>query len=145
MAPWSHHGGEGESMTVEPQADGELSSQPYGHAAESTPAGEVTIVPVSRTIAMYSISENELDQIGRASGALAVHLIFFGIAFGAASAFLLSLLAQELSNKTIAFIWGLFALTLATVYFGIQAVRNFHDTSRSVRTVKKESMRSPAG
>lgn len=127
-------------MAVEPQIDGELILKPHPHSVEHPLAGEVTIVPVSRVIEMYSISEHELDQIGRASGSLAVHLVFFGIAFGASLAFLISLLTQELSNRTVALVWGLFALTLAAVYFGIQATRNFYDARRGVRTVKKESI-----
>jgi hypothetical protein len=127
-------------MAVEPQIDGDLILKTHPHSMEHTLVGEVTIVPVSRVIEMYSISAHELDQIGRASGSLAVHLVFFGIAFGASLAFLISLLTQELSNRTVALVWALFALTLAAVYFGIQATRHFHDASRGVRTVKKESV-----
>jgi hypothetical protein len=129
-------------MAVEPQVDGDLISKPHSHATEHAAIGEVTIVPISRIIEMYSISEHELDQIGRASGSLAVHLVFFGIAFGASLAFLISLLTQELSTITVALVWVLFALTLASVYFGIQVARNFHDAGRGVRTVKRESTRT---
>ncbi len=128
-------------MAVEPQINGELMSKPQPHPSEHAPVGEVTVVPVSRVIEMYSVSEHELDQIGRASGSLAVHLVFFGIAFGAALAFLISLLTQDLSNKQIALVWALFALTLSAVYFGIQATRHFHDAGRGVRTIKKQSAR----
>lgn len=128
-------------MAVEPQINGELTSKPRPLPTEHAPAGEVTVVPVSRVIEMYSVSEHELDQIGRASGSLAVHLVFFGIAFGAAIAFLISLLTQELSNKQIALIWALFALTLSAVYFGIQATRHFYDAGRGVRTIKNQSTR----
>ncbi|HEV2358519.1 MAG TPA: hypothetical protein VGZ23_13065 [bacterium] len=129
-------------MAVEPQIDDALMSKPRLLAPEHTSVGEVTIVPVSRVIEMYSVSEQELDQISRAAGSVAVHLVFFGIAFGAALAFLISLLTQELSNKTVALVWALFALTLAAVYFGIQATRSYHDAGRGVRTIKKESVRS---
>lgn len=128
-------------MAVEPQINGEVTSKAHPHFPERTSVGDVTIVPVSRVIEMYSISEHELEQIGRASGSLAVHLVFFGIAFGASLAFLISLLTQELSNKTVALVWALFALTLGTVYFGIQAIRHFHDARRGVRTIKTESVR----
>jgi hypothetical protein len=132
-------------MAVETQTDGELAPKPHAYRPEHPTAGEVTIVPVSRVIEMYSISEHELEQMGRAPGALAVNLVFFGIAFGASLAFLLSLLTQELSNRQVALIWGLFALTLSTVYFGIQAVRHLHDVGRGVRAVKRESARPAAG
>ena len=128
-------------MAVEPQINGELLSKPQPHPSEQAPVGEVTVVPVSRVIEMYSVSEHELDQIGRASGSLAVHLVFFGIAFGAALAFLISLLTQDLTNKQIALIWALFALTLSAVYFGTQATRHFYDAGRGVRTIKRQSAR----
>lgn len=104
--------------------------------------GDVTIVPVPRVIEMYSVSERELDQIGAASTSFAVHLVFFGITFGASLAFLISLLTAELSNRMFALIWALFTLTLATIYFGAQANRSYHDASRGVRTIKRESRKA---
>jgi hypothetical protein len=103
--------------------------------------GEVTIVPVPRVIEMYSVSERELDQISVSSTSFAVHLVFFGITFGASIAFLISLLTAELSNRMFALVWALFVLTLATIYFGVQANRSYHDASRGVRTIKRESHR----
>lgn len=128
-------------MAVETQVDGALTSAPRVLSAEHASTGEVTIVPVSRVIEMYSVSAYELDQIGRASASLTVHLIFFGIAFGASLAFLLSLLAQELNNRTFAIIWAMFVLTLAAAYFGTQASRNYRDAGQAVRTIKRESTR----
>lgn len=128
-------------MAVETQVDGALISTPRVLSAEHASTGEVTIVPVSRVIEMYSVSAYELDQIGRASASLAVHLIFFGIAFGASLAFLLSLLAQELNNRTFAIIWAMFVLTLAAAYFGTQASRSYRDAGQGVRTIKRESTR----
>jgi len=66
-------------------------------------------------------------------------LVFFGITFGASLAYLISLLAAELSNRMFALIWALFVLTLAAIYFGVQANRSYHDSSRGVRTIKNES------
>jgi len=131
-------------MAVEPQIDVELLSKPRPYRPEHAPTGEVAIVPMSRVIEMYSISEHELEQMGRAPGALAVNLVFFGIAFGASLAFLLSLLTQDLTNRQVALIWSLFALTLATVYFGIMAMRHFHDAGRGVRAVRGRSAK-PGG
>lgn len=129
-------------MAVETQVDGALiSTPPRVLSAEHASTGEVTIVPVSRVIEMYSVSAYELDQIGRASASLTVHLVFFGIAFGASLAFLLSLLAQELNNRTFAIIWAMFVLTLAAAYFGTQASRSYRDAGHGVRTIKKESTR----
>jgi hypothetical protein len=104
--------------------------------------GDVTIVPVPRVIEMYSVSERELDQIGAGSTSFAVHLVFFGITFGASLAFLISLLTAELSNRMFALVWALFTLTLATIYFGVQANRSYHDATRGVRAIKRESKKS---
>ena len=134
-----------DTQTVETQIDGALLSTPRAVSAERASSGEVTVVPVSRVIEMYSVSAYELEQIGRASGSLTVHLIFFGIAFGASLAFLLSLLAQELSNRTFAIIWAMFVLTLAAAYFGTQASRSYRDAGQGVRIIRRESTRPTAG
>lgn len=102
-------------------------------------ADTVTVVAVPRVIEMYSVSARELDQIGSASTGHAFHLIFFGITFGASMAFLISLLTAQLGNRTFALVWALFVLVLATVYFGIQAVRSYQDARKGVRTIKTES------
>jgi hypothetical protein len=54
-------------MAVEPQLEDVLISKPHTHAGAHTSSGNVEIVPVSRVMEMYSLSEQELDQIGRAS------------------------------------------------------------------------------
>jgi hypothetical protein len=131
-------------MAVEPRIDGDVLPQPHPYRPENAPAGEVTIVTMPRVIEMYSISEHELDQMGRAPGALAVNLVFFGIAFGASLAFLLSLVTQDLTNRQVALVWALFALTLATVYFGIMAMRHFWDAGRGVRAVKRQNTKPAA-
>jgi len=135
---------EGESMVVETRIDDSPMPRTQPDLSEDTLLGEVTIVPVPRVIEMYSVSERELDQISLASTSFAVHLVFFGITFGASLAFLISLLTAELSNRMFALVWGLFVLTLATIYFGVQANRSFHDSSRGVRTIKRESQRAPS-
>jgi hypothetical protein len=129
-------------MAVEPQQLEEvLMSKPHTHAGEHASSGQVAIVPISRVIEMYSLSEQELDQIGRASSSLGIHLVFFGIAFGASLAFLISLLAQELTTRAFALVWALFVLLLAAVYFGIQATRFYRDARQGVRTIKDQSNR----
>jgi hypothetical protein len=130
---------EGASMAVEPRIEDVPIQRTQPDLPQDTLLGEVTIVPVPRVIEMYSVSERELDQISAASTSFAVHLVFFGITFGASLAFLISLLAAELSNRMFALVWGLFVLTLATIYFGVQANRSYHDASRGVRTIKRES------
>jgi hypothetical protein len=85
------------------------------------------------------VSERELDQVGAASTSFGVHLVFFGITFGASLAFLISLLAAELSNRMFALIWALFVMTLVAIYFAVQANRSYHDSNRGVRTIKNES------
>lgn len=129
-------------MAVEPQVDRILVAHPRPDTAEPMPPGKVTIVPVPRIIEMYSVSEQELEQIGRASASLSIHLVFFGIAFGASLAFLISLLAQELTTRAFALVWALFVLTLASVYFGTQATRYYRDARLGVRTIKKQSTHS---
>ena len=106
-----------------------------------SPGAAVTTITVPRVIEMYSVSERELALIEAASSSLALHLIFFGISFGASMAFLLSLLATELSNKQFAMVWALFVLVLATIYFGSQAYRSYHVAGSGVRTIKNESKR----
>jgi|SRR5215472_10364020 hypothetical protein len=129
-------------MAVESQHfDDVLMSKPHTHAGEHTSSGTVAIVPISRVIEMYSLSEHELDQIGRASSSLGIHLVFFGIAFGASLAFVISLLAQELTTKAFALVWALFVLMLAAVYFGIQATRFYRDARHGVQTIKDQSVR----
>jgi hypothetical protein len=135
---------EGDPMAVETRIDESPMPRTQPDLAEDTLLGEVTIVPVPRVIEMYSVSERELDQISVASTSFAVHLVFFGITFGASIAFLISLLTAELSNRMFALVWGLFVLTLATIYFGVQANRSYHDASRGVRTIKRESQRAPS-
>ncbi len=131
-------------MAVEPRIDESPIPRTHPDLPQDTLLGEVTIVPVPRVIEMYSVSERELDQIGVASSSFAVHLVFFGITFGASLAFLISLLTAELSNRMFALVWALFVLTLATVYFGVQANRGYHDSSRGVRTIKNESRKLPS-
>ncbi|HLW48411.1 MAG TPA: hypothetical protein VKW09_11660 [bacterium] len=139
-------------MAVEPEIDNVLISKPHlhsvehavEHTVEHTPHGSVAIVPLSRVIEMYSLSEQELEQIGRASSSLGIHLVFFGIAFGASLAFLISLLAQELTTKAFALVWALFVLSLAAVYFGIQATRFYRDARHGVRVIKEQSARTSA-
>jgi hypothetical protein len=132
-------------MAVESQQlEDVLMSKPHTHAGEHTSSGQVSIVPISRVIEMYSLSEHELDQIGRASSSLGIHLVFFGIAFGASIAFLISLLAQELTTRAFALVWALFVLTLAAVYFGIQATRFYRDARQGVRAIKDQSVRPSA-
>jgi len=131
-------------MAVEPRIDESLIPRTQPDLSHDTLLGEVTIVPVARVIEMYSVSERELDQISVASTSFAVHLVFFGITFGASIAFLISLLTAELSNRMFALVWALFVLTLATIYFGVQANRSYHDAGRGVRTIKKESHRGPS-
>lgn len=127
-------------MAVDPRIDeSPISRTP--HLTQDALLGEVTIVAVPRVIEMYSVSERELDQISVASTSFAVHLVFFGITFGASLAFLISLLTAELSNRMFALVWALFVLTLATIYFGVQANRTYHDASRGVRTIKRESQK----
>ena len=126
-------------MAVDPRIDEPPIPRTQPDLAHDSLLGEVTIVPVPRVIEMYSVSERELDQIGVASTSFAVHLVFFGITFGASIAFLISLLTAELSNRMFALVWALFVLTLATIYFGVQANRSYHDATRGVRTIRKES------
>ena len=136
-------------MAVEPRIEESAMSRTAPELspplAHESLLGEVTIVPVPRVIEMYSVSERALDQIGAASTSFAVHLVFFGITFGASLAFLISLLAAELSNRMFALIWALFTLTLATIYFGVQANRSYHDATRGVRAIKRESKKPAAG
>jgi hypothetical protein len=89
------------------------------------------------------VSERELEQIAAASGSFAFHSVFFGITFGAAMAFLISILTAQLSNREYAMVWALFVLTLATIYFGIQATRTHRESGRGVRTIKTESRSIP--
>ena len=131
-------------MAVDPRIEESLIPRTQPDLPQDTLLGEVTIVPVPRVIEMYSVSERELDQISIASTSFAVHLVFFGITFGASIAFLISLLTAELSNRMFALVWALFVLTLATIYFGVQANRSYHDAGRGVRTIKKESHRGPS-
>ncbi len=131
-------------MAVEPRIDDSPIPRTHHDLPQDGLLGEVTIVPVPRVIEMYSVSERELDQIGVASTSFAVHLVFFGITFGASLAFLISLLTAELSNRMFALVWALFVLTLATIYFGVQANRSYHDSSRGVRTIKNESRKLPS-
>jgi hypothetical protein len=106
-----------------------------------SPGAAVTTITVPRVIEMYSVSERELAYIESASSGLALHLIFFGISFGASMAFLISLLTAELSNKQFALVWALFVLVLATIYFGVQAYRSSRIAGSGVRTIKNESKR----
>lgn len=128
-------------MAVDPRIEEAPISRTPPDLSHDALLGEVTIVPVPRVIEMYSVSERELDQISVSSTSFAVHLVFFGITFGASIAFLISLLTAELSNRMFALVWALFVLTLATIYFGVQANRSYHDASRGVRTIKRESHR----
>ena len=132
-------------MAVDPRIEEAPISRTPPDLSHDALLGEVTIVPVPRVIEMYSVSERELDQISVSSTSFAVHLVFFGITFGASIAFLISLLTAELSNRMFALVWALFVLTLATIYFGVQANRSYHDASRGVRTIKKESHRGSSG
>ena len=130
--------------------DGHAAMETRGDKSQVTivhaevPESTVSIVSVPRTIEMYSVSERELDQIAGSSSALSMHLVFFGITFGAAIAFLLSMLSTELSNRQFALVWALFVLTIATVYFGIQATRGYHAAGKGVRTIKNESREHPS-
>ncbi|HVH62201.1 MAG TPA: hypothetical protein VNA65_01235 [Candidatus Dormibacteraeota bacterium] len=132
-------------MAVEPRIDDSPIPRTQTDLPHDSLLGEVTIVSVPRVIEMYSVSERELDQISVASTSFAVHLVFFGITFGASIAFLISLLTAELSNRMFALVWALFVLTLATIYFGVQANRSYHDAGRGVRTIKRESHKGSAG
>jgi len=108
-----------------------------------TPEEGIRIIPVPRVIEMFSVSERELEQIAGASGAHAFHSVFFGITFGAAMAFLISILTAQLPNKEFAMVWALFVLTLATIFFGVQAIRTHREAGKGVRTIKTESRRTP--
>ncbi|HYM91579.1 MAG TPA: hypothetical protein VEW91_08110 [bacterium] len=107
------------------------------------PEEGITIIPVPRVIEMFSVSERELEQIAAASGSFAFHSVFFGITFGASMAFIVSLLSAELPNRMYALVWALFVLTLATIYFGVQASRTYREAGKGVRTIKTESRRVP--
>jgi hypothetical protein len=131
-------------MAIEQHLDDVLIPKPHSHQVEHRPSGSVAVVPISRVIEMYSLSEHELDQLGRASSSLGIHLVFFGIAFGASLAFLISLLAQQLTTKAFALVWALFVLTVAAVYFGIQAIRYYRDARQGVRVIKEQSVRQAA-
>jgi hypothetical protein len=41
-------------------------------------------------------------------------------------------------------VWALFVLTLAAVYFGIQATRFYRDARQGVRAIKDQSVRPSA-
>jgi hypothetical protein len=130
------------SMPVDTRID----QSPYQEMDSEGPMNQrVTIVPVPRIIEMYNVSERELEQIGQASTAFAMHLVFFGITFGASMAFLMSLLTAELTNRQLALVWALFVLVLATVYFGVQVYRSYHDGRKGVRAIKNESKKTQAG
>jgi hypothetical protein len=103
----------------------------------------VNIVSIPRTIEMYCVSERELDQIETASGSRSINLVFFGITFGAALAFLISVLTVEFNNRVLVFVWALFVLTLTTIYFGVQALRSNRSARGGVSTIKNESRRLP--
>jgi hypothetical protein len=120
-----------------------IEDSPLTRVHVETPEGGITVIPVPRVIEMYSVSERELEQIAAASGSFAFHSVFFGITFGAAMAFLISILTAQLSNREYAMVWALFVLTLATIYFGIQATRTHREAGRGVRTIKTESRSIP--
>src|SRR5437879_13555458 len=120
-----------------------IEDSPLTRVRVEPPEGGITVIPVPRVIEMYSVSERELEQIAAASGSFAFHSVFFGITFGAAMAFLISILTAQLSNREYAMVWALFVLTLATIYFGIQATRTHRAPGRGVRTIKTESRSIP--
>jgi len=120
-----------------------IEDAPLTRVRVEPPEGGITVIPVPRVIEMYSVSERELEQIAGAAGASAFHSVFFGITFGAAMALLISILLSELPNRTFALVWALFVLTLATIFFGIQATRTHREAGRGVRTIKTESRSIP--
>ena len=120
-----------------------IEDAPLTRVRVEPPEGGITVIPVPRVIEMYSVSERELEQIAGASGASAFHSVFFGITFGAAMALLISILLSELPNRTFALVWALFVLTLATIFFGIQAIRTHRESGRGFRTIKTESRSLP--
>jgi len=54
-------------------------------------------------------------------------------------------LTAELTNRQLALVWALFVLVLATVYFGVQVYRSYHDGRKGVRAIKNESKKTQAG
>lgn len=120
-----------------------IEDSPLTRVHVEAPEGGITVIPVPRVIEMYSVSERELEQIASASSSFAFHTVFFGITFGAAMAFLISILTAELPNKMFALVWALFVLTLATIFFGIQATRTHREAGRGIRTIKTESRSIP--
>jgi len=83
---------------------------------------DVTIVYVRRTVRMYNVFETELSDLG---GSSSIHWGFFGVAFGAALAFGVTLLTVHLDGKLPSIFTGLFAVSaLSTVYFLAMGIRD---------------------
>lgn len=118
------------------QDDRQLTIQP------ESPLNPVTMVFAEREVVVYSIFDNELDSLS--SPFNSTNLAFFGIAAGAGVTLLATLLAVDtISDKLFAtFVAATIVAGFFAAFFGIQAFRDWRESSKAVTRIKERQGRA---
>lgn len=114
-------------------------------AAPITPAGSnVTVHVQRRDLTMHQVFDHELANLQDASPSLP--LTFFGLTFGAAVAFGITVLAQSASDKGhatfIALFWGAVVLSL---YFAFRSYQAKRTSDRIVADIRQKPLAQRGG
>ena len=105
------------------------------------PPGQLVSVDVKgATVKMYVVSEDKIDLLS-ASGSNSVNLALFTLVCGIAVTVLITLYTVTFTNPgTRAVFWAVFwAMSILTIFFGINAVRDIMRARRLAREIKEAS------
>lgn len=114
-----------------------MRTEPQVFAEPSTAPLPLTVQYAPRTVMVHPVTGQELDTIAALSNS--VHLSFFGLCAGAATAFAIVLSTSDTSNAvTHASYLALFAVsTVGTIYFGVRALIDYRASRRKLEEIKR--------
>jgi len=85
---------------------------------------------------MYQVSGSELDAL--VSGSSSLNSVFFGVTFGAAVSFLITVLTAPLNDRLNALFWAFFLATLTMAfYFGVKTWQDRVAAQTKVGEIKR--------
>lgn len=103
----------------------------------SREASTVTIEPVHRRIRMFSISEDELDNL--ASGYSSIDQVMFGITAGGLISFVIVFLTVPLQGNALSIAVALLAVSLlGVVTFGLRVIAGIRSARAHARRLKQQ-------
>lgn len=108
--------------------------------AQFTGAEQLTVVSYrKRQLVMYPVQKTEFEIL--ATGYNSIHLGLAAGCFGAAITLGATIASVPLPEPTGTRFWtGLIILTLATIYFGLMAVRDYRNSQKVISAIKSETV-----